>query len=123
MDSDPSVTCKPSNCQLGILHEEAKEVEMTDEETFVDGKDIEDGQQGENLEDTVASPNYRSPSHPVERDQQDVSHDPVCRSDCQWPIPLMKGAAPKKGLSRIGQYGLGAWRVGMVTTDVILDKI
>ena len=43
------------------------------------------------------------------------------RNDCKMMGGA--GASLKPGISRIGQYGLGAWRMGRVTSDVILGKI
>ena len=44
-----------------------------------------------------------------------------CSTDCStWHPPK---ALQKPGIGRIGMYGLGAWRMGNVPSDVIFDKI
>lgn len=96
MDTDPSANSCPCVCRLGIkVNSDPK---MVDEETSVEPKEAKDTGEIE-------------------------LHDPpgVCRNDCKMMRSV--GASSKPGISRIGQYGLGAWRMGKVTSDVILDKI
>jgi len=44
-----------------------------------------------------------------------------CNTECStWHPP----AVPQRmGIRRIGKYGIGAWRMGIVPSDVMLDKI
>lgn len=104
MDTDQNMNCKPSVCQLGIDEKVPKK--MVDEETLVHEEDIADNS------------------------QELPANEPVCRSDCQWPAHLLHHhhhhqheAAPKRVFRKIGHFGLGAWRVGKVPSDVILERI
>lgn len=48
-----------------------------------------------------------------------------CHTNCStWHAPKVPPKVPQmQGISRIGMYGLGAWRMGNVPSDVIFDKI
>ena len=96
MDTDPSANSCPCVCRLGIkVNSDPK---MIDEETSVE------------LKATKDTDDIELPGAPD-----------GCRNDCKMMGRV--GAIPKPGISRIGQYGLGAWRMGRVTSDVILGKI
>ena len=98
MDTDPAVNSSPSACKLGIKAK--SNPKMVDEGTSVEAADFT-GQDGAK-EIAVDQPS-------------------LCHTDCStWHPPKVP---PRHGFCRIGKYGLGAWRMGNVPSDVILDKV
>ena len=64
------------------------------------------------------------PAIPKSRaDEKEHAGEPKsqCHTNCTtWHAPKVP---QMQGISRIGMYGLGAWRMGNVPSDVIHDKI
>lgn len=98
MDVEATVNASPSASKLGIKGK--------NESKMVEGEsEIDTSNQKEQVESNEPPPKTQN----------------MCNTDCSaWHIPRIQ---PKQGFHRIGKYGIGAWRMGNVPSDVILDKI
>eukprot|EP00794_Sanderia_malayensis_P004702 gene4702-5320_t len=153
MDTDPSVTSKPGVCKLGIEEEKVsfqdeetlvhdKDIQQDDaqrdeiQQDYAQRDEIQqdDAQRDDIQQDDAQRDDIQQDDAQPDGIQHDLTSAPscrdtplVCKSDCHWPASSHRHQHHNHykggGLSRIGQYGLGAWKIGRVTNDVILDKI